>query len=449
MKVKDLVLALAAFATPMADAQSPTEWIAKALRAASDVLTRSAASTTTAPSTTATSSGAASPTVLSEVEKIFNWTNCKLPSAVKDLARQKGQSTFLPDELRYELASQSLTDVRANKVAGTSVRGVLYSLTLLDEKNPTAAGKLLRVVSAQNYATVDPFPLVDPNQDSVVFTMDCSGYLNAALASGANVPAADLQSAAQAAMQSSQTILVARASVFSPIAIAINPGLAPPEIRLDPASRIDVLYATANALAAQVNAISDDHVVASWTQQDILWTSNTGSSSLQGKGSLSATAGGGIGFVTMKADTTAGGTIDRAVSFKSFDTYILNPSTLPPASETYGTLRSQLTTLVSLAHSYAYSELTDSSGHHFDYLFASLPSSVCTLPWQVDSASGGSAPGSVSTVWDRTRAACVVSYYPTPGVPVPAGGVIGLSAPSSLPSSTSHVFRFSLLLPHT
>lgn len=174
--------------------------------------------------------------------------------------------------------------------------------------------------SASTYSTLEVQPLIDANNDSLVYNLDCSGFLTAQAAAGFLSINAEVAGKAEF----NKTMLVVYGKVPSPIAMAIRPSIS--GHKLPQTDRESIVSALAlatvdDAVGASVSVPIYFYVLASAKQQG---------SALQG--SISGSFNGGISVIS--ASSEGGAKYGRRISYSNFDTLLLKP----PAGESDRTL---------------------------------------------------------------------------------------------------------------
>ncbi|MBO7006601.1 MAG: hypothetical protein JJ854_12115 [Pseudomonadales bacterium] len=175
--------------------------------------------------------------------------------------------------------------------------------------------------SASTYSTLEVQPLIDSNTDSLVYNLDCSGFLTAQAAAGFLSINAEVAGKAEF----NKTMLVIYGKVPSPIAMAIRPSIS--GHKLPDRDRESIVSALAlatvdDAPASSVSVPTYFYVLASAKQQG---------SQLQG--SISGNFSGGISVIS--ASSEGGSKYGRRISYSNFDTLLLKP----PAGESNRTLQ--------------------------------------------------------------------------------------------------------------
>jgi hypothetical protein len=188
--------------------------------------------------------------------------------------------------------------------------------------------RTLLVMGADTYKNFNPTPFIDTTRDNFSYNLDCSGYFNATVGLKTSWGFGDVRTSAETAMKARQSSAIVRAFVFPPIVVALLPEKVPPDLSkaLNRRNRIQLLY----SLDAELPKDAPDTAkIVSSRLVDVLWTSNTGDSSLQGEASFKAAAGGALGFVSADVNSSAGGSIGRHSNYGFFNTYLIDSHVTP------------------------------------------------------------------------------------------------------------------------
>jgi hypothetical protein len=337
-----------------------------------------------------------------ELDTLFGRNGCDLPVKLQKKINKENRKGVIPKELRDVLGDG--IKATALKVSGLSAQASLHVIQATEGTNSA----LLRLVGTDSYSSTPATSLVDGQASNIAYTMDCSGYLNAAVSAEGAIPTSVAKAAAEAALQSKNSLIVIRAAVFSPVALAMNPSLG--AIKLTPVKRLDILYAMVVEAKSQFPAATDAMMLKSWRQLNLLWTSNQGSSSLQGKTSISANASIGAGPVTFSSAVDGGATMSKGISFTSFNTYIIDEALTGPVELALGTVRSMVGDLVAQASP---SSPASRVSNYYVTTYPTIPQNICALYWTVAPADGVGnhvSSGTVSSSWEE--GICKVKYEP-------------------------------------
>ncbi|WP_299116438.1 hypothetical protein [uncultured Winogradskyella sp.] len=250
-----------------------------------------------------------------EIVTFFSPENfeCVLPKKIKK--RFKKRKNWIPSSLKSNF--NNLPDV-AYKLNDASIAVLLNTFYIKpsdgSEKYPVT------VTSSQTYSSFDVQKYIDGQRSNFAYSLDCSGYLSAAFSVDAKAPIVDIQSSAQSSLDRSNSTLLARAFVFSPIISAIRPRQFNKGNYMSDSERLDVLV----SILSSVGNTNDDDVLMVPPIMDVLWTSKKGESKFNGEGKFTGNAGGGIGIASLSFKTSAGASFTRSTTFTDYDSYLLN-----------------------------------------------------------------------------------------------------------------------------
>jgi len=259
--------------------------------------------------------------IIAEVTKLFDPTNstCNLPKKVErklKALKKKGQNWapeyvvgFLDDFPEYasHLSGQSITTLM-HTIKIKSNDGSIREWILFE--SPTYEN-----FDLNNYTAKSGF-------NSFMYSLDCSGYLNAAIEASATIPGADIKTSAKSALDNQNSLFIGGGVLISPIASAFYGNSF--GVTIDVELRKLILDAIINI----PNVKQDDLIIVS-NSYEAIWSSNKGSSSFNGKASIGGGAGAGIGVMNISASSSAGGNFSRESSFSGFDTYFTSRVKIP------------------------------------------------------------------------------------------------------------------------
>lgn len=386
------------------------------------------------------------PTIRAELQQLFSSSNCPLPEKLKAEIAKRSPYGYLPEEVSTAMNADDILATRPSKVPGASVQNVIHTIRVPSKPsdasgNQTATNIVLS--SSDSYTTTGAESLINPHRSNFIYTMDCAGFLNAALSINANLTVAEIQGFAKHATSISRSMFLARASIFTPVAIAIDPSLGSASMAQSTRQRIDLLHAIAAEVYSLDSKALDTTPVTAWREMDLLWATNQGTTSLQGQGQLSGSAAGGLGVVSMSLNSSSGGTYSRSVKFNSFNTYLLNSDVTRPITTSLGDLRNALTKLVNAVPASKLSVVNANTGRTAVASFTSLTSKLCLSPWLVKSdVKGGPSSGSVIPTFSHDGG-CLFSFSPIDDMPY--GKAVTLTLESPLASNDDH--QFILVMP--
>ncbi|ELX10207.1 hypothetical protein Jab_2c22940 [Janthinobacterium sp. HH01] len=384
-------------------------------------------------------------TIREELQQLFSSSDCPLPDKLKAEIVKGSPYGYLPDEINSSLNADGILATKPNKVPGASIQNVIHTIRVPakpSDPSGTQAATDLILSSSDSYTTAGAESLINPNRSSFIYTMDCSGFLNAALSVNANLTVAEIQGTAKLATSTARSMFVARASIFTPVAIAIDPGLGSTAMTQSTRQRIDLLHAIAAEVYSLDSKALDTTPVTTWREMDLLWATNQGSTSLQGQGQISGSAAGGLGVVSMNLNTGSGGTFSRAVKFTSFNTYLLKSDVTKPVTASLGDLRVALTKLIGGVAASKLALVNDPSGQTATATFTMLTSKLCLSPWAVKpDTKDGPSVGSLTSTFSLDGG-CLFSFSPIGTMP--SGKIITLTLASSLASNDDHQFTLAM-----
>jgi hypothetical protein len=303
---------------------------------------------------------------------------CQIPAGL--VRRISNPKNFAPHGLNAVLKKMPSKAIRTS---GANIAIFLHTVNLVEDGKQ----ENIPITGSETYNTLDPLPFMDIGRDNFIYSLDCSGFFNAVLAvtGGFSLLGGDLKSSAQAAMNNKNTMVVTRASLFSPVAIALDPATVNPDVRkaLPPPQRLGLLFALNDALSSGVGdkaTISVPHIV------DVMWVSKINGSSFQGEASISASSGISFGFGSVSAKGGSGITVSRSLTSTSFETYLLNAQLISKPA------RISVLELRTLIEKLGASMLQGARVSRNDKSFVietDLPQTLCDLPqWSVGDAKG-------------------------------------------------------------
>ena len=229
-----------------------------------------------------------------ELNGFFKHGGCSLP---KELVKKldKKDKAYIPGELKNILARDLTADV--DKYSGQSVLKVLNTATFIDTKSNA---RQVTLTGAETYAGYDPLHNMDTQTNNFAYAMDCSGFLNSSISVAGGISGNDGAIAAKNALETKKSMLAVKASVFSPIALAISPDIGG---NLSRRQRISVLYSLSREVRGADPAAPESTRVTSGRMLPAVWISSAGASSFQGETNLSGNGSAGIGVLSASGST--------------------------------------------------------------------------------------------------------------------------------------------------
>ncbi len=182
------------------------------------------------------------------------------------------------------------------------------------------------VLGSPSYESVNLESIIDKNRPEFAYTLDCSGYLNAALTLGVRARKNEINTSAKTAMNKNGAVMVSRASVFSPFVAALRPNSMIRRARQNTFERISTISALLYSLPKDVED-SDEIVIP--IEMDLVFCSTSGSAKFNGEASYNVNLGGSAVFASGSFNSNGGASISRTSSFKNYQTFLINPEVLP------------------------------------------------------------------------------------------------------------------------
>lgn len=216
-------------------------------------------------------------------------------------------------------------------------RGVTVLLHSIEIKPATGGSYNWIVMGAPTFgdSNIERF-LATEGFNSFFYSLDGSGYLNAAIEASAAVPGADINTCAKSALENKKSMFISGGYLISPIAAAIYGSSA--GLELDTLERVKIL----RAIESIPGILPEDTVVVT-SSYEAIWMSKEGSSNFNGSAVVKGNAGIGVGVASFSANSEAGGTLSRKCSFTSYKTYFtdrkINPDIKPVTIAEVRTLR--------------------------------------------------------------------------------------------------------------
>jgi len=248
------------------------------------------------------------------VAKLFDPESgfCALPDKVsKKLKKLKEENkAWAPSYVSQQLAHMPDSAVYLN---GASLATLVHTVTIKHHDGTSFSWPVIGSPTFKSLSIADY--LQTAAYGSFAYTLDCSGYLNAAIEASGTVPGADIKTQASAALQKQSSLFIGGGVLVSPLYAAVYPeGVG---ISIDTALRIKIL----KSLLA-IPSLRDDDIIDTRLSYEVIWASRQGSSSFNGAANISGRGGLGIGVAQVSASGQAGGSVSRTSTFTSFDTYV-------------------------------------------------------------------------------------------------------------------------------
>lgn len=189
------------------------------------------------------------------------------------------------------------------------------------------AGSKSKLLFARNSPTVEKFSESDyfesnpSTYDHFLYTLDCSGFLSAAVSATIGVNKNSIKASANAASKSDKSLIVLGGVMYSPLYQAYNGERNFSENdSITKLIRISILESILSAIPSQEQTNNTQVFIN--TNYQVILTSNSGTSSFNGEAKLGITGGVGFGFGDVSGEGKAGGSVQRKSSFTRYKTYL-------------------------------------------------------------------------------------------------------------------------------
>ncbi|MBD3861970.1 hypothetical protein [Olleya marilimosa] len=193
-----------------------------------------------------------------------------------------------------------------NKISGGK------SKLLFARNSPT-----VKVFSESNYIEKNP-----NTYDNFLYTLDCSGFLSAAVSATVGVGKNSIKASANAASKLDKSLIVVGGVMYSPLYQAYKgEGDFVKTDSVTKINRIKVLEAVINSIPAQEQ--TDTTQVFLNSNYRVVLASNSGTSSFNGEAKLGITGGIGFGIGSVSGEGKAEGSVQRKSSFSKYKTYLI------------------------------------------------------------------------------------------------------------------------------
>lgn len=248
-----------------------------------------------------------------EVSKLFDPDNgfCTLPSEVVKRfhkLKDKGKGwapSYVVRNIR-ELPDSALYLPR------TSIAVLLHSFKI---KSTNGYIRTWVAYGSQtfNNLDVDRF-IIKKGYNSFFYSLDCSGYFNAAIEGSGTVAIADIKASAKSALDQKKSMFIGGGVLISPIAAAFYGDAL--GVSLDTLEMIQIL----KQIESTPDLSENDSLILPSTFEAI-WMSLEGNSSFNGEAQFSVSSTLGIGAAMLSSKGEAGAELSRKTSFTSYRTY--------------------------------------------------------------------------------------------------------------------------------
>jgi len=189
-----------------------------------------------------------------------------------------------------------------------------------------------------NSFDVDKY-ILSKSFNSFFYSLDCSGYLNAALEGAGSVPIADIRSSAKSALEQKKSMFIGGGVLISPLAAAYYGNTL--GINIDTIERIQILRQIES-----IPNVTDNDSIFIVSNYEAIWMSLDGTSSFNGEASFGGSAKVGLGVASISSKGETGVEIARKSSFNSYKTYFTKRSIISELKPfTFKDVRNQRTAL--------------------------------------------------------------------------------------------------------
>jgi hypothetical protein len=255
-----------------------------------------------------------------EIEALFDPENkfCELPaSVVKQLRKlKKNNKSWVPEYVSK--FSRDLPD-SAMSMQGTSISVLLHMIKIQSENGKNRDFILLGSPTFKNLVIEDY--VLKEGFNSFFYTLDCSGYLNAAIQGSGAVPGSDIKASAKSALDKQRSLFIAGGVLVSPIAAAYYGNSL--GVNLDTITRIKIL----EELSTIPDINNNDSIIVTASYQAI-WMSNEGNTSFNGESDFTGKGGMGIGVASVSVNSESGVTLSKKSSYSFYKTYFTNKTVI-------------------------------------------------------------------------------------------------------------------------
>ncbi len=259
-----------------------------------------------------------------ELVKLFDPDNfdcgCqgRLKKAIKKIKpKNKDVEGFVPKVVQKNalIADKVLL---LEKSAGTNVLAHLFQYK-------ANGGQISKYLFARNSSSVESFDskkYLETNPQAYphfCYTLDCTGFVAAAVNATAGVSAASVKTSASVAVNSEKSLFVLGGLIYSPLYLAFK---GQKHFATDTVARIDALKAVLAEIPADDR--SGDTEVFLNANYHVLFASNSGKSSFNGEGNLSGAGNASFGFGSVGGQVDGSGSMKRESSYTKYNTYIID-----------------------------------------------------------------------------------------------------------------------------
>lgn len=240
------------------------------------------------------------------VKALFHPDNfiCSIPDRIKQKLREKGG--FIPSEINSFFRNKK--PQKANVLVGKGLEYLLHSVQVVGTDNRTK--QEFYPIGGSTFDNFEINKFLAPG-DNLLYSLDCQGYFNAAMAVGFELGSRRIAADAESNMTRKASLFIGYGSIISPIAQAFYNDIPGIEM-MNKERRLDILKRLLN-----ITGIADDDIIKPKTAIWALFFSSQGESSFNGKGDITVSGS----LIAFQASASAGGSLTRKSSFSQYQVY--------------------------------------------------------------------------------------------------------------------------------
>jgi hypothetical protein len=247
----------------------------------------------------------------------FSSTTCLPASVQKKIETENKSAKLIPEEI-----NSSIKDIKEKKVTAVFHKD-LISMLHSYEISTDNTGKAFEVPqflkSARTLNTYNPFRNIDPSAPRFIYMLDCTGYVSHLAKADVGLTVLNAKVTTSAAFDLQQTYVASRALMANAIATAMVPDLFGSKQTLQ---NVDALSIIANLLT-ELNIAGMEKKVRVPRFVDVISTSKSGSSKLQGQVAVSGEGNLGFGTGSVSTENKSGFGVTKTIEFLSPDSAIV------------------------------------------------------------------------------------------------------------------------------
>ncbi|MEA5402837.1 hypothetical protein VB776_07920 [Arcicella sp. DC2W] len=238
----------------------------------------------------------------------------QMKKALKKLKPKNQVSGFIPDDV-------SKNAFMADTVSLLAMQGSNILAHLFQYENSSRKSKPLFAKNANSVKNFNVNNFIEKKPetyDQFLYTLDCTGFITAAVNATGGVSAASIKTAASVGVSAKKSLFVLGGVMYSPLYQAFKgEGI----FKGNDSLRINVLGAILDEIPTQEQ--SDNTKILINANYKVILTSNSGNSNFNGEGSFGASGNASFGFGSVQIGSDGSGSIGRTSSYTSYKTYII------------------------------------------------------------------------------------------------------------------------------